>query len=577
MMAEVAERYGPYTCVRRLGAGGMAETFLAVQHGTAGFEQRVCMKFMLASLRNDRSFRQMFLREATIAASLRHANIVGVIDVDEEAGYIVLELVDGVDLRTLFDAAPNRRLQPHHVSLIAVELCKALAYAHARTRRGQPYGIVHRDISPSNVLVSHNGEIKLTDFGVAKAMGSVAEPPSTGIKGKLCYMSPEQTRGDTLDGRSDLFSLGIMLFELLAGQRPFDGPTDAQTLLRIESGKHPSLVELAPEVPGGLALVVERMLRRDPDHRYPSADACIDALARFAAPITTYRELGELARKARPPVTLSTGDFVTPGSGSRPVPFGDTRRSPAPPPAAELGRGPGHTLRQPRPLDTPRALPASFDVPDIPEPPMRQRSARVSRGAWFALGGSLLAACIVMIAWIARLGGTAELQQTTTQPLVAAPAPQPSAPAPPANAEPERTSPLVQPNVPRPEDSEAYRAPVLPSRPPEPVHPSAPRVRPATPRPAEPSREPARESTDANAVLRVGTVPLGQVWIDGEAAGWAPVVVNLTPGTHVVEGGNTRPEVKRSVRLKAGETKRLVLSLENDAMFGDEENDAPSR
>src|SRR3954466_12308641 len=119
MMAEVAERYGPYTCVRRLGAGGMAETFLAVQHGSAGFEQRVCMKFMLAALRNDSTFRQMFLREATIAASLRHANIVGVIDVDDEAGYIVLELVDGVDLRSLHDAAPNRRLPDNLVSFVA--------------------------------------------------------------------------------------------------------------------------------------------------------------------------------------------------------------------------------------------------------------------------------------------------------------------------------------------------------------------------------------------------------------------------------------------------------------------------
>jgi eukaryotic-like serine/threonine-protein kinase len=581
-MAEVAERFGPYTCVRRLGVGGMAETFLAVQHGTAGFEQRVCMKFMLASLRNDRTFRQMFLREATIAASLRHANIVGVIDVDEEAGYIVLELVDGVDLRTLLDAAPSRRLQPHHVSLIAVELCKALAYAHARTRRGQPFGIVHRDISPSNVLVSHYGEIKLTDFGVAKAMGSVAEPPSTGIKGKLCYMSPEQTRGENLDGRSDLFSLGIMLFELLAGVRPFDGPTDAQTLLRIESGKHPSLVELAPEVPGGLALVIERMLRRDPDHRYPSADACIDALARFAAPITTYRELGELARKARPPVTLSTGDFATPGSGSRPVPaFAETRRSLAPPPGAEIEPLGGRTLRQPRPVDPP-ALPTPLELSAFEEPKQpRAQLSRVSRGAWFALAGSLLAACIVMIAWIARLGGTAPLftraqTVTTTQPLAAAQAPETAttpAPAAAEASEAEQTSALLRPDVPRTEESASDR----PSAPVEPVAPPAAHVRTPSTRPPEPAREPSKEASQATAVLRVGTVPLGQVWIDGAAAGWAPVVVNLPPGSHVVEGGNTHPEVKRSVRLKAGETTRLVLSLENDAMFSDEETDAPSR
>jgi serine/threonine protein kinase len=559
----------------------MAETFLAVQHGSAGFEQRVCMKFMLGALRNDSTFRQMFLREATIAASLRHANIVGVIDVDDDAGYIVLELVDGVDLRTLVDAAPNRKLPAHVVSLIAVELCKALAYAHTRTRRGAPHGIVHRDISPSNVLVSHNGEIKLTDFGVAKAMGSVAEPPSTGIKGKLCYMSPEQTRGETLDGRSDLFSLGVMMFELLAGVRPFDGPTDAQTLLRIEAGKHASLVELAPDVPGGLALVVERMLRRDPDHRYPLADAVIDALARFAAPITTYRELGQLARSARAPVTLSTADFVTPGSGSRPVPeqFAGGRRSPAPP---------ARTLKRPlQAIPTHEAL--RHDGNDFPELDERERISRdrprVSRGAWFALGGSLLAACVVMIAWIARLGSGGVAPPVATPQVVQAP-PQAAAPvAEPPAASPEATSPLVRPNIPRAEDSEAYRAGAVPSdrEPPIPESVSArsPRskpVAPVTPAPRAPEpREPTRDTSEAIAVLRVGTVPLGQVWIDGEAAGWAPVVVNLPPGMHTVAGGNTSPEVKRSVRLRAGETKRLVLSLDNDAMFGDEETDTPSR
>lgn len=570
MMAEVAQRFGPYTCVRRLGAGGMAETFLAVQHGSAGFEQRVCMKFMLAALRNDKTFRQMFLREATIAASLRHANIVGVIDVDDEAGYIVLELVDGVDLRTLVDAAPNRRLPAHVASLIAVELCKALAYAHGRTRRGAPDGIVHRDISPSNVLVSHNGEIKLTDFGVAKAMRSVAEPPSTGIKGKLCYMSPEQTRGETLDGRSDLFSLGVMLFELLAGVRPFDGPTDAQTLLRIEAGKHPSLVELAPDVPGGLALVVERMLRRDADHRYPTADACIDALARFAAPITTYRELGQLARSARPPVTLSTGDFVTPGSGSRPVAdaFAHTRPSFAPPAVDPNARG--RTLRRarlaPSAADVPAAS-APIAFPEFDDRALRDRP-RVSLGAWIALGASLLLASIVLVAWIARIG-SGEIKPPDAKPqVVRAPVANPTpardeAPA----AQPESTSPLVRPNLPRAEDSELYPTGAMPINPPEP--PPSPRARPPFARAPESAREPSRDSGEASAVLRVGTVPLGQVWIDGEAAGWAPVVVNLPPGMHSVAGGNTSPEVKRNVRLRAGETKRLVLSLENDGMVGD--------
>src|SRR5882672_9525553 len=123
-MVDVGDRFGPYTCMRKLGAGGMAETFLAVQRGVAGFEQRVCMKFIAPAHEHDQNFRALFLREASIAASLRHSNVVGVIDVDQERGYIVLELVDGVDLRALLNAAPNHRLPPHVVTLIAIELGK---------------------------------------------------------------------------------------------------------------------------------------------------------------------------------------------------------------------------------------------------------------------------------------------------------------------------------------------------------------------------------------------------------------------------------------------------------------------
>jgi hypothetical protein len=185
-----------------------------------------------------------------------------------------------------------------------------------------------------------------------------------------------------------------------------------------------------------------------------------------------------------------------------------------------------------------------------------------------------------MIAWIARLGTENVAQPLATPQVVPAP-PQASTPvSEPPPASPEATSPLVRPNIPRAEDSEAYRAGAVRSEPPAPesVPAPSPRAKPVTPvaRAPEP-REPTRDTSDAIAVLRVGTVPLGQVWIDGEAAGWAPVVVNLPPGMHTVAGGNTSPEVKRSVRLRAGETKRLVLSLDNDAMFGDEETDTPSR
>ncbi|HEX4355067.1 MAG TPA: serine/threonine-protein kinase, partial [Polyangiales bacterium] len=392
-MVDVLEQYGPYTRIRRLGIGGMAETFLAVQRGAAGFEQRVCMKFILPGFRENADFRRLFLREASIAASLRHSNIVGVIDVDEQAGYMVLELVDGVDLRALLNAAPNHRLSPELATLITLELCKALAYAHGRNRRGQFDGIVHRDISPSNVLVSYAGEVKLTDFGVARAMRSDAEPLSTTVKGKLCYMSPEQARGQVLDGRSDLFALGVVCYELLSGQRPFDGASDADTLLRVTMGQHTPLIEVAPDVPGGLAMVVEKLLSRDREQRYVSADACIDALARFAPRATSFRDLGELARSARPHETLPSYDVAFDGTvPSRPKLSPITQ-------TVGLDDSPSSRALRTSPSS------GGFDLDDVNPPTglLGRSIQRVNRNAWGALGVSLVLLLGVASAWAARL------------------------------------------------------------------------------------------------------------------------------------------------------------------------------
>jgi len=305
---DVGDQFGRHRLVERLGVGGMAQTFLAVQRGAAGFEQRVCMKFMLPIYHQDTTYRRLFLREASIAASLRHSNIVSVIDVDEDAGYIVLELVDGVDLRALLRSLPKRQLAPHLVVLIAIELCKALSYAHGRVLHGLPDGVVHRDVSPSNVLISYAGEVKLTDFGVARSIRREdSEPPSDTVKGKLCYMSPEQTRAEELDGRSDLFSVGVLCYELLAGRRPFDGQGDADTLARILGGRCTPLRERVPEVPEALAQVVTKLLATDRDERFANAQACIDAFAPLSPGLTAFRELGELASAARPPKTIIDG------------------------------------------------------------------------------------------------------------------------------------------------------------------------------------------------------------------------------------------------------------------------------
>ena len=308
-MAKLGDHYGPYVSARRLGAGGMAHTFLGCRRGSEGFEQRVCIKVMRDYGHMSGDAQRLFAQEANFAALLRHSNIVSIVDVIEE-GALILELVDGVDLRAVMRAATEPGLASDLAVYIIMELCKALDYAHNRTLRGRPYGIVHRDLSPSNVLISYAGEVKLTDFGIAKAVARPSEGHSA-IRGKLAYMAPEQATGQVVDGRTDLFALGIVMYELLSGTRPFDASGDAATLRRVLSGEHVLLGEVAPTVPAGLVAIVERLLRPDPHERFASAAAVMEALLDFCPSPLAYRQLGALATQAKPHETLLT-DFTVP-------------------------------------------------------------------------------------------------------------------------------------------------------------------------------------------------------------------------------------------------------------------------
>ena len=298
---------GPYKIVRRLGAGGMAETFEAVRSGPNEFTQRVCLKLALPFLREQRQFVRLFEREAKLAAQLRHSNIVGVLDYGEvdEILYIALELVDGVDLLTLL--AAQGRLPFENVALLAVELAKGLEHAHNLPPSSGPeessprlHGVLHRDLSPSNVMLSRQGEVMLTDFGLAKAMSASSqhevEPtiklPDGRVKGKVPYMSPEQLRNESLDGRADLFSLGVLLFESLTGTCPFDGGNDPRTIMQILRGEHIPLAELAPGAPEGFCEIVDSLLDPDRERRPKSASELIRQLDEFAPSPEAQRHLG---------------------------------------------------------------------------------------------------------------------------------------------------------------------------------------------------------------------------------------------------------------------------------------------
>jgi eukaryotic-like serine/threonine-protein kinase len=543
-MAEVVEQFGPYKRIRRLGIGGMAETFLAVQRGAAGFEQRVCMKFILPGYQQNADFRRLFLREASIAASLRHSNIVGVIDVDEEAGYLVLELVDGVDLRTLLNAAPNHRLTPPIATFVTIELCKALSFAHGRVRRGQPDGVVHRDLSPSNVLVSYAGEVKLTDFGVARAMRSDAEPLSTTVKGKLCYMSPEQARGQQLDGRSDLFALGVVFYELLSGVRPFDGNTDAETLLRVTQGQHTPLVDVAPDVPPGLIQIVERLLCGDRDHRFPTADATVDVLAPYAPLATCFRDLGKLARAARPHETLTEEDIRLLLDGPQVVQRPGAHTETVALPGARGGSGRMPPSKLP-PMRLPEEIHSETTLP---------RGVRPN--AWYALAAAAVALLVVGIIWMQRISQAADpqLAQATQQPPMPTVARQQS---------PNESEKLIKVNT------TTIPANDGPETTPEPPPPAA--AQPITPPTPQVPRVPVATASahGPDAMLDVGAIPFGQVWIDNKLQRYPVRNVKLRPGKHIVAVGGDQPSIKKSINLKPGSHHKLTINVDTGATDDD--------
>ncbi len=247
--------FGKYWLLERINVGGMAEVFMAKTFGVEGFERLVAVKRILPNIAEDTEFIQMFVDEAKIAVQLTHANIVQVFDLGKVADsyYIAMEFVHGRDLRALFDRCRHEG-EPMSVAqacFIVMKVCEGLDYAHnKRDAQGTELHLVHRDVSPQNILVSYDGELKLVDFGIAKAAGKASKTQAGILKGKFGYMSPEQVRGLPIDRRSDIFSLGIILYELLTGERLFVGESDFSTLEKVRN------VEIlpAPEPFGHLLL-----------------------------------------------------------------------------------------------------------------------------------------------------------------------------------------------------------------------------------------------------------------------------------------------------------------------------------
>jgi len=284
------QTFGKYQILDRIATGGMAEIYKAKLEGIGGFQRTFAIKRILPNLSQNSEYIAMLVDEAKVAGLLSHANIVQILDLGQVDGiwYIAMEYVEGRDLGGVLRRAREKGLTlpvPHTV-FVAIELLKGLEYAHGRQvmRGGRPVAlnIIHRDVSPPNVLLSFQGEVKLTDFGIARASLKAMETVSGIVKGRFDYMSPEQAAGSKdLDQRSDLFSVGVVLYEMLTGTHPFRTDNEIGTIERVRTGKYTPVSQINPEVPFTLETVVDRALQVDRDDRYPSATAFKEALDKF--------------------------------------------------------------------------------------------------------------------------------------------------------------------------------------------------------------------------------------------------------------------------------------------------------
>ena len=265
-----------YQVVERIAAGGMAEVYRGESAGIEGFRKKVAIKRVLPKLSQNREFIHMFLDEARLCAYLSHSKCVQVFDIGQAAGahFIVMEFVDGADLQGVLEHLQRTSQQmPVEVAcLIAMHVCEGLAYAHdACDHNGEPLGIVHRDISPHNVLMTRFGEVKLVDFGLAKASSHLTAEEEDIVKGKFGYLAPEVTLGQGADRRVDIFAAGILLWEMLAGRRLFKGDTDLETFKQVQAAVIPDMRQIRSDVGEEVAYVLAKALARDRDQRYLQA------------------------------------------------------------------------------------------------------------------------------------------------------------------------------------------------------------------------------------------------------------------------------------------------------------------
>lgn len=365
-MTRPAKRLGRYDLLRRLAAGGMGEVYLAEAEGAANFTKQVAIKRILPHLAEDEGFVRKFIDEAHLMVQLHHGNIVPVLELADDGGelYIVMEYLPGRDLKAVLRRLrADQRVMPVDLAVwLATEVLAGLDYAHRkRSPDGEPLGVVHRDVSPSNICLGGGGEVKLVDFGIARARGGLHQSISGTLQGKFVYMSPEQADGRAIDGRSDIFSAALVLYELLTDRRPFEGDTETETLRRVRECRVERPSTVRPDVPPALDEIVMRALAVDPADRYPTAgemrrvlshhlavtgsDADASAFARFLAEV--FPE-GVVPQRESSPRSFDDALLMQlDGTGSRPEGT-RTASAPAERASAERARVAGRTPTGPQ-------------------------------------------------------------------------------------------------------------------------------------------------------------------------------------------------------------------------------------
>jgi len=312
-------RLGSYEVVRKLATGGMGEVYLAHQTGPVGFRREVVLKTLHRHHMKDPQFVAMFLNEAKIAASLAHPNIIHTYELFEDDGYVIaMEYVRGATVLSLIGAlhdAGHDALPYGPMVRIATSVCEALHYAYNELDGdGGPRRVIHRDISPSNVIVGYDGQVKLVDFGIAKVLGARGDTQTATIKGKGGYLAPEQIRCQPLDQRSDLFSLGTLMWEMSVGRRLFQRDSDVQMMYAILEDRLPLPSEYVPDYPKDLEYVVMKALARVRDDRYASAGALAHDLGIVAQRHGWDQERSPLAELVTDLVPNEHAAFVRSGS-----------------------------------------------------------------------------------------------------------------------------------------------------------------------------------------------------------------------------------------------------------------------